>query len=203
METNQSVEELEIIVGRIKRLETSLEEHTKALGKHQLKISEDSKSLTLEVEQIRELGHSLVKTLSETLEDIVKSMVPELVRLTVKGFEENTKPIVEGNLARIAQMNAITTDALSQARSVISSCKRDLTIRRALLAAAFWLGSMATAGLVYYYFPQHIHQGYSDDFLKTYFVGKAVRDNFNNLTKNDQTLIQEHFDRLYYLGSKK
>ena len=203
MEPKQSIEELEIIVGRIKRLETSLEEHTKALGKHQLKISEDSKALTLEVEQIQELGHSIVKTLSHTLEGIVKSMVPELVRLTVKGFEENTKHLVEANLAQITKMTGITTDVLSQGMAVISSCKRDLTIRRALLAASFWLGSMATAGLVYCYFPQHIHQGYSDEFLKTYFVGKAVRDNFNNLTQKDQTLIQEKFERIYYLGSKK
>jgi|GEM_PF-3484887 len=203
MEHQEAIEKLENTVGRFKRLETSLEDNLKALGKHQGKIAEDSRALTLEVEQIKELRDSLVQTLSNTLEGIVTSIVPELVRLTVKGFEENSKQLVEDNLAQIKKMIGITEDVISKANGVISSYKRDLTIRRVLLAVAFWLGSVITAGLVYYYFPQHIHQGYSDEFLKTYFVGKAVRDNFNNLNPKDKSLIQEKFDRIYYLGTKK
>jgi len=203
MEHQEAIEKLENTVGRLKRVETSLEDNLKALGKHQGKIAEDSRALTLEVEQIKELRDSLVQTLSNTLEGIVTSIVPELVRLTVKGFEENSKQLVEDNLAQIRKMIGITEDLISKANSVMSSYKRDLIVRRALLAGAFWLGSAITAGLVYYYFPQHIHQGYSDEFLKTYFVGKAVRDNFDNLNPKDKSLIQEKFDRIYYPGTKK
>lgn len=203
MEYQENIEKLENMVGRLKRLETSLEDNLKALGKHQGKIAEDSRALTLEVEQIKELRDSVVQTLSNTLEGIVTSMVPELVRLTVKGFEENSKQLVENNFAQIKKMIGITEDVLSKANSVMSSYKKDLTIRRILLAGAFWLGSMVTGSLVYYYFPQHVHQGYSDEFLKTYFVGKAVRDNFDNLNQKDKVLIQEKFDRIYYMGTRK
>lgn len=203
MEYQENIEKLENMVGRLKRLETSFEDNLKALGKHQGKIAEDSRALTLEVEQIKELRDSVVQTLSNTLEGIVTSMVPELVRLTVKGFEENSGQFVEDNLVRLRKISEQTEDVVSKASTVMSSYKRDLTIRRVLLAGAFWLGSVVTAGLVYYYFPQHIHQGYSDEFLKTYFVGKAVRDNFDNLNPKDKALIQEKFDRIYHLGSKK
>ena len=140
MEHQEAIEKLENTVGRLKRVETSLEDNLKALGKHQGKIAEDSRALTLEVEQIKELRDSLVQTLSNTLEGIVTSIVPELVRLTVKGFEENSKQLVEDNLAQIRKMIGITEDLISKANSVMSSYKRDLIVRRALLAGAFWLG---------------------------------------------------------------
>jgi len=198
MEYEETIEKLENLVGKVKRLEVMLGNNVKTLGQYQENISEDSQALTLEVEEIKELRRSLVQKLSETLEEIVKSMAPELVKLIVRGFEENSRKFIDGNLAHIQKMTEITNEASSKANMVMSSYKRDLTFRRMGIAGAFWLGSLVSAGLVYYYFPQQVYFGNSDGFMKTYFVGRAVQEKYDALSEKDKTIILERFNKLYY-----
>jgi hypothetical protein len=193
----EMIENLETIVARFKRLETSLAEHVQTFTKHQCRLAEDSRALTLEVEQIKEAREFICSTVSETLKSALKAMAPQIVPLIVQGFEEKSKKMVQDNLEDLKQTRHQAHEVVSHANSVISSCKRELTVRRIWLGGAFWLGSMVSAGLIYYFFPQNIYQGYSDDFIKTYFVGKVVRDNFEELSPKDKALIQDKFNKVW------
>lgn len=72
-----------------------------------------------------------------------------------------------------------------------------MPMRGAALTLVFCLSSLMAAGGIFYFFPQEIHYGLSDNTLKTYFVGEAVMENFNKLTPNDQALIKEKMNPKY------
>jgi hypothetical protein len=187
----KNIVELGKILAKMERYEKGLGTNLEKLGDSQQFIASCKDELVLEVEEMKSLRRSLREGVIAALKDNAQIIIPQLLPSLVKGFQEQTQAFVESSLKESQRLKDEIDRSVSQVTGLISTQKKEMTVRVAALAFVFCLSSLMTAGGIFYFFPQEIHYGLSDRTLKTYFVGEAVMDVFNKLTPNDQALIKE------------
>jgi len=197
MENN--IDRLEDAMGRIERLTTILNTKVESFSASEQALSKVRKELMLEVEELKTLKQFLEQSLPELVDKSMKSSVPimvtQLISPLVEGFKEKTLTFVESSLKEATRLKDEIDQSVSKVMGLISTQKKEMTLRTAVLTFVFCLSSLMTAGGIFYFFPQEIHYGLSDNTLKTYFIGEVVLENFNKLTPNDQTLIKEKMNK--------
>lgn len=195
----KNIDKLEDAIGRIDRLTTVLGTKVESFSASEQALSKWRKELTLEVEELKTLKHSLEQSLPELINKSIKSssqiIVSQLIPSLVEGFVEKTIFFVDSSLKEAARLKDEIDHSISQVMGLISTQKKEMTLRIAALTFVFCLSSLMTAGGIFYFFPQEIHYGLSDNTLKTYFLGEVVMKNFNKLNANDQALIKEKMNQ--------
>ena len=191
----KTIDKLEDAMRKLDRLTTILSIKVESFSASEQALSNCRKELTLEVEEIKTLKHSLEQVLPELVNKSMKSsvqiMVPQFVSPLVEDFREKTFSFVESSLKEATRIKDEIDRSVFQVTGLISTQKKEMTIRVVALTFVFCLSSLMTAGGIFYFFPQEIHYGLSDSTLKTYFVGEAVMENFNKLTPGDQAMIKK------------
>ena len=193
----KNIVELGKILAKMERYEKVLGTNLEKLGDSQQFIASCKDDLVLEVEEMKSLRRSLREGVITALKDNAQIIIPQLLPSLVKGFQEQTQAFVESSLKESQRLKDEINGSVSQVTGLISTQKKEMTVRVAALAFVFCLSSLMTAGGIFYFFPQEIHYGLSDSTLKTYFVGEAVMGVFNKLTPNDQALIKEKMNSKY------
>ena len=195
----KNIDKLEDAIGRIDRLTTVLGTKVESFSASEQALSKWRKELTLEVEELKTLKHSLEQSLPELINKSIKSssqiIVSQLIPSLVESFVEKTIFFVDSSLKEAARLKDEIDHSISQVMGLISTQKKEMTLRIAALTFVFCLSSLMTAGGIFYFFPQQIHYGLSDNTLKTYFLGEVVMKNFNKLNANDQALIKEKMNQ--------
>lgn len=195
----KNIDKLEDAIGRIDRITTVLGTKVESFSASEQALSKWRKELTLEVEELKTLKHSLEQSLPELINKSIKSssqiIVSQLIPSLVEGFVEKTIFFVGSSLKEAARLKDEIDHSISQVMGLISTQKKEMTLRIAALTFVFCLSSLMTAGGIFYFFPQEIHYGLSDNTLKTYFLGEVVMKNFNKLNANDQALIKEKMNQ--------
>lgn len=197
----KNIDKLEDAMRKVDRLTTVLGTKVESFSASEQAFSNCRKELTLEVEEIKTLKNSLEQALPELVNKSMKSsaqiMVPLLVPPLVEDFREKTFSFVESSLKEATRIKDEIDRSVNEVTGLISTQKKEMTVRVAALAFVFCVSSLMTAGGIFYFFPQEVHYGLSDSTLKTYFIGEAVMENFNKLTPNDQALIKEKLNQKY------
>lgn len=195
----QNIEKLEDAMRKVDRLTTVLGTKVESFSASERALSNCRKELTLEVEELKTLKNALEQALPELVNKAMKSnvqiMVPQLIPPLVEDFREKTFSFAESSLKETARIKGEIDRSVSEVTGLISRQKKEMNVRVAALTLVFCLSSLLTAGGIFYFFPQEVHYGLSDNTLKTYFVGEAVMEIFNKLSSHDQALIKEKMNR--------
>lgn len=189
-----TVKKMDDVLSKIKRSETALNHIIEKLSETQKLLSEDSGRLTLEVIEIANTTTVISNLVSQSIESKMDAIIPKITQIMVKDVENKLKDSNTINMEKIKIAGGTAHEVILKANDVMTSFKKELTVRRLWLGAMFFMGSLITAGGIYYFFPQNIHYNADEEFIKTYRVGKVVREIFNDLSPEVRKTIQKKYE---------
>jgi hypothetical protein len=189
---SQDTQDSAKMIGRMDRFETSLGIKIDHLASLQQELSELKTALTLEVDELKTLKLSLEKTLPETVDQSLRTsaerIIPQLLPPLVEGFQEENLDFINTSIEDAQQVKEGIDKSLSQARSLMSAFKKTITLRGVGITLAFCLGSLLTAGGIYYFFPQHISitYGLAPSAARMVVLGEAFMENTDKLSRGQK-----------------
>lgn len=194
-ENDNSENKIDVIASKIKRSEIALEKAVKSLDQVQKKLSEDSGRLTLEVMEMGNMAAGVSEVLTQAIKKEMETILPHVTKYMVKDVQDKLNDSTTGSMEKIKSASGIAHDVIMNANTIMHQHKKELTLRRVWLGAVFFMGSLATALGIFYFFPQNINYVVDRDFMRTYFVGMVVRQNLNELSPKDRKMIEEKFKK--------
>jgi hypothetical protein len=184
----KDIDAFQDMLARMDRHETVLGIKLDRLTEFEQAIVKWQKALTLEVEQLKALKHSLETALPEKVYSSIKEsadvIIPQLLPRIVEGFQEQTQEGIKSCIDEAQRIKKGIDDSISEANRFMSAQKRDMTLQRLGMTFFFCLGSFVTAISIFYYFPQHEHVTYKLglDTARAAVIGKALIENEAKLT---------------------
>jgi len=186
MKADQSTEELGNLLLKFKRLETSLTDKIDNFVESQQEISDHSKKLTLEIEELKKLKISIAEVVDTAVAESVKRVLPTLLPPLIRGFEEKTKSFADSSIKDAQGLKQEIDQTIYKASDFISFKKREMTNRRLGIGASFCAASLITALSIFYFFPQHeyhtTHYALITPMAQAVVMGEAVFEDMEKLT---------------------
>lgn len=189
--------EIENVILKVTSLEDALGDQIQQYSKERDALKEERLIFSGEVESLKEIRETLLEMVSTAISQKMKEAVPSLVGPLVESLAERSQDIIDRNIEVLERVNRSAQNTISQCEGALSSYDRDRFLKKLWLSGVFCLGALLSSGVIFYLFPQHVYYGFTDEFLKTYFVGRAVRDNYESLSKKDQILIEQKYKNIY------
>ena len=147
----KNIVELGKILAKMERYEKVLGTNLEKLGDSQQFIASCKDELVLEVEEMKSLRRSLREGVITALKDNAQIIIPQLLPSLVKGFQEQTQAFVESSLKESERLKDEINGSVSQVTGLISTQKKEMTVRVAALTLVFCLSSLMTAGGIFYF----------------------------------------------------
>ncbi len=191
------IKALEDTLGKIKRHEMTLSLKIDSLDKSQEAFSELAKSLTMEVEEIKNLKKTLPEAVDQSLRLSASEVIPQLLPDLVEGFKEQTLSLIESSIKDAQRIKTEVDQVISQAAKYVTSQKRENILRRIGLTIIFCFSSLLTAGAIFYIFPQTVNYGMTYSMAEAVVFGEAFMENSEKLTlEQRQFFISKAADKL-------
>jgi hypothetical protein len=173
----------EIELAKKKRMKTAGEDQVKLDDKHELAI--------LKIEEIKNIVLQMPNMLNKSVKEEIDSIIPEITQAITKDLDSRMTVSME----KIKLASGLAHDAILSTNNVLTSHKRELTIRRLWLSATFFMGSVMTVAGIFYFFPQNVHYNGDSEFIKTYHVGKIARDNYHNFNPETKKIFEREYKK--------
>lgn len=180
---DKNIDDFTDLLARMDRLETGLGIKIDRFTESEQALAKWRKEMTLEVEELKDLKHSLQKLLPETvhqtLEESANLIIPELLPPLIKGLQEATDAFIKSSLKETQRLKNGINQTISEAQELVSSHKKEMTLRRIGVTLIFCFSSLLTAGGIFYYFPQHqyVSYGLSPSAGEFIVLGEAFSEN--------------------------
>jgi len=200
----KDTDELDSLLVKFKRLEISLADKVEQFIEAQEKISEHSKKLTLEIEELKKIKNSVVKAVGKAVEENISQAFPKLLPPLIQGFENKTNAFVESSIKDAQRLKNEINQTVSKASQFISSQKSETTLRRFGIGVAFCFSSLLTALSIFYFFPQYqnVTYGISPSTAEMIVFGETFMENAGQLTPEQRAFfIKKAADR-FKVGEK-
>lgn len=180
-----------------KRTEAVVDKKMQMLEDAQEKMSEIREELTLEIEELKSTRKMFIGEVRKEIEKQSSEMVAKIMPSLIKGFEEKSQASVKMSLERLSRVTDITQEVVTQAKSVMSAHKFEMTLRRIGMAVFFFAGSGLTAFGINYFYPRYVDYHFTSRMADSMLLGEATRDIIGDLTpKQKELLLNQYENRL-------
>lgn len=195
----EEINDLEKLLARMERLEKGLSIKIEKFNESEQALTMSKEELILEVEEIKNLRKSLKESVVTALKDNVKELIPQLLPSIVKGFQQQTQAFVESSLKDLQQLKSDIDQTIIQTKTIVSSQKREMTLRRVGLSLVSCLSVLLTALSIFYFFPQHINYRVTPSIASKIVFGEAFMENAEKLTPEQRKFfIDKASDKLKF-----
>ena len=180
-----------------KRTEAVVGKKMEILADAQEKMCEIREELTLEIEELKSTRKMFIGEVRKEIEKQSSEMVAKIMPSLIKGFEEKSQASVKMSLDRLSRVTDITQEIVTQAKSVMSTHKSEMTLRRIGMAVFFFAGSGLTAFGINYFYPRYVNYHFTSRMADSMLLGEATRDIIGELTpKQKELLLNQYENRL-------
>ena len=182
---------------KTKRMDTIFEKKMLQLDTSQKKMAEVSGELTLEIEELKNLRQGFIGEVRKEIEKQSNEMVARIMPSLIKGFEEKSQASVKTSLERLSRVTDTTQQIIAQAKIVMNTHKREMTLRRVWISLFFCLSSLLTAFGINYIYPTYVNYHFTSRMADSMMLGEAAREIFGELTqKQKDHLLDQYAKRI-------
>jgi len=151
----------------------------------------------LEIEELKNLRQVFIGEVRKEIERQSDEMVAKILPSLVRGFEEKSQVSVKTSLDRLSRVTDITQEIVTQAKGVMNTYKREMTLRRIGIAISFFLGCGLTAFGINYYYPRYVNVNYqfTSRMIDSMLLGEAARDMLGTLSPKQKELLLNQYEK--------
>ena len=189
----ETVESLSSLAMKLERLEVILAPKTQDLVGCVQSISERTKALSLEVEELKVMKESLAIEIKQTLQGELKQLAPSFSKQIAETFHQQVRPLTEAPLEALQKISREGDRTVSTLKSMAIQSRTRLILMGVSLVGSTCLACGIMAMVFFYFFPQTTFVRYETKYeqILQIIYGKTVLDNFKKLKPEDQAFIEK------------
>lgn len=192
----KTLESLSSLSMKLERLEIILAPKTQDLVGCVQNISDRTKALSLEIEELKTMKESLKIEIKQALQEELKQIAPSFSKQASDSFHQQVRPLLDSPLEVLQKISYEADKTVSVLKSMAIKGKTRLILMGLSLVASVCLACGIMAMIFFYFFPQTIVVKYENNFdqILQIIYGKTVIDNFKSLKPEDQALLEKAMD---------